>query len=157
VSIMKKAPQVLGLFVGILLFSVGLLVGQQTQRSKFDKYLRPTSVTQMQLTMLEANIKAMKLIIPDQGEMGLPDISYDDSCRCFAAVVNVSGDLMKRSLDEVSTVFRVRAVATYVAFAPLVPELPRFPAEDFKMTFTQSTPQEVKIIAEFTDGKLVFR
>lgn len=40
--------------LGGLLFLVGVVVGQRTQRSKFDKYLEPQNVTGMRLALIDA-------------------------------------------------------------------------------------------------------
>ena len=80
-------------FTGALLFAVGVIVGQQAQRSKFDRYLRPASVTAMEVAMLKANIG----VIRSSMSLDVPTIYYDQSCSCFTAHATVTSELTKKS------------------------------------------------------------
>lgn len=51
---MTKTLRWLLTLVGLLLFALGLVVGQQIQRSKYDKYLRPANVVPMDISLLRA-------------------------------------------------------------------------------------------------------
>jgi len=42
--------------ISLLIFATGFLAGQQYKHSKFDKYLRPTTATAMDVAILQANV-----------------------------------------------------------------------------------------------------
>src|SRR6266852_5572137 len=86
---------------GLLLFALGLLLGQQIQRSKFEKYLRPATVAPMELSLLRANLDLVKSFTPAgqiEGLFEAPTIFFDSSCACFVARAVVTTDLMKSPL-----------------------------------------------------------
>ncbi len=154
---MTKTFRLLLLLIGVLLFAVGLLLGQQVPRSKFDKYLRPNAVTRMEIGVLRANIEAIRGFM----EFGVPTIYYDPSCACFTASAEITSDLMKKPLDQ------VRARLTFLALkarGSLLNEFPELsnpgPDRDFKMTFWEinlDQPSANKTVAEYVDGKIVFK
>src|SRR5579859_7874274 len=107
---MTKTFRLLLVLIGVLLFAVGLLLGQQMQRSKFDKYLRPGTVTQMDLLMLNANIGALSSFL--SGAIGrlttvpntqtyAPTLFFRPACTCFEAYAPIPRGLMKQPLDQV--------------------------------------------------------
>lgn len=61
------------IIIAVLLFIVGVLVGQRGGRSKFDKYTQSSSVTQMQVSILQANVRVLKSYLP----LEVPQIYYD--------------------------------------------------------------------------------
>jgi hypothetical protein len=163
---MTKTLRWLFVLVGFLLFALGLLLGQQMQRSKFEKYLHPAAVTPMELSLLRANVDLLRSFTPATQITGLfevPTIFFDSSCACFTARTVVTTDLMKAPLDQV----RGNMMATVdLARRSLRFEFPellkdeKVPERDLKMTFFElnfKTPDASHEIAEYADGKIVFK
>jgi hypothetical protein len=161
---MTKTFRFLLVLIGILLFAVGLLLGQQIQRSKFDKYLRPRVVTPMEIGVLRANIEA----ISGRMEFGVPTIYYDPSCACFTASAVITSDLMKKPLNEVRGTLLILAIKARNAAEHEFPELSPLnisdigagPDRDFKMTFWELNLDHSRAngtVAEYVDGKIVFK
>jgi hypothetical protein len=150
--------------IGVLLFAVGLLVGQQTQRLKYAKYLRPGTVSSMDLAMLRANLELLRSYMPGD----IPRVYYKSACGCFMARSVVTSDQMKKPLDEARAFLMVKAILTHSALESEFPELPVWdptkpgtsPDHDFKMTFVEvniQNPDASGDIAEYVDGKIVFK
>ncbi len=162
---MTKTFRLLLVPVGSLLFTLGMVLGQQIQRSKFDKYLRPATVAPMELSLLRANLELVRNFTPASSIPGLfdvPTISYDSRCACFVARAVVTTELMKGPLDEV----RGKMMATVdLAMASLKSEFPevsqdRGSEHELKMTFFElnlKTPDASHEVAEYADGKIIFK
>jgi hypothetical protein len=138
------------------------VVGQQSQRSKFEKYLRPGTVTTMDIGLLKANIETVRdLASPG----GFPRISYDASCPCFSATAFISGELMKKPLNEIRSDLMILAGLARVDLRVEFPEMSELTAasqldRDFKMTFWQynfDKPGNKETVAEYSDGKITFK
>jgi hypothetical protein len=161
---MTKPVRVSLPIVGVLLFALGLLLGQQTQRSKFDKYLRPGGVTAMDLAVLRANVGALK----SYASIEVPVIYYEPSCACFLAKATVTSAMMTESLDQVRAKLLTTAYIARRAIAFEFPELsthdgkPGEPFQDldFRMTFFEvniQNPSASHYVADYVNGKIVFR
>ena len=156
---MTKTLRLLLALVGLLLFAVGLLLGQQIAHSKFEKYLRPAGVTPMDLAVLRANVDAVRSFVSFE----VPTIYYNWSCTCFVAHATITSELMKEPLDQLRTRLMATAQTARSALEVEFPELYKsgtVPDRDFKMTFFEmnlKTPEASRDIAEYTDGKIVFR
>jgi hypothetical protein len=157
---MTRTLRLLLAFTGVLLFAVGLLLGQ-IQRSKFDKYLRPTTVTSMQLAVLEANIEVIRNLLPSETGTGIPTVYFDPSCPCLLGTSLISSDLMKKPLDEVRHRLLNAAIMTRTYSSFDLPEISEWksdvPDPYFKMRFRQFKGNSVVVVAEYVDGKIVFK
>lgn len=154
-STVTRSIRLLLMLVGVLLFVVGLLVGQEAHRSKFEKYLRPINVTQMQFALLEANIGVIRRYLSGS-ETGTPIIEYDPSCMCFWSTTLVSTELMKKPLEEVRLKLSLGAMLTRQTLKQQVPELSDA-GTDFKMRFQGFNGTSWVTVAEYADGKIVFK
>ncbi len=156
---MTKTVRWLLVFIGVLLFAVGLLVGQQTRPSKFQKYLRPAEMSSMDLALLRVNIE----IVRDNLTFEVPRVHYDSSCTCFVAHSTVTSDLTKQPLDEVRGRLMALAAIARRDLALEFPELSKsgtVPDRDFRMTFYElnlQKPDASHDLAEYVDGKIVFK
>jgi hypothetical protein len=153
---MTRLVQLLLVVVGVLLFAVGVLVGQQTQRSKFDKYLQPGPVTEMRLRLLEAKLDLTGFSTP--GLWG-PSVDYDPSCGCFNAAETVDDDLMKNAISDVRRTLNNEAVEVRIILKNHFPEIAD---PDFRMTFFTFGPLPINpdkriLVAEYSDSKLLFK
>lgn len=149
---MKKVVLLLLVLIGVLLLSVGMLLGQR-QRSKFDKYLSPTAATSMEIALLRVNLGVVKSYLPSK----IPIVYYDATCPCFKANSLIDSNLMKKPLEDVR---REMMVTALVAEMELRIEFPEFPKEtapnrDFKMEFFEAG--EFRAVAEYADRKIVFK
>lgn len=144
---------------GALLFTAGLIVGQTAHHSKFDRYLHPVEVTQMDPLVARANINVTRAYI----EPYIPTIEYDLACNCFSADSIVSIDLMNHPLDKL----RGELLGTVgTVWRAVVLEFPHFettgvPAnQDLRVTFyaqERNDPTKIRKIAEYANAELVFR
>jgi hypothetical protein len=139
--------------LGLFLFVLGVLVGQKAQRSKFDKYLGATNVSQMQISVLETNIDLLRAYLPYE----VPRIYYDPSCSCFAAHATITKEVTKKPFNELRGHLTALVETTRSQLALEVPEVSE---RDFKMTFTELNiehPNPPRTIAEYDGGKLIFK
>ncbi len=152
----------LGVF-GALLFAVGVLVGQQTQRSKFDKYLQPRTVTDMQLALIDAQLDRIRDATPYESGVRVPEIYYDAKTRSVRAFTLVSDELTKQPLTKVRGTLVLKAYGTLGDIQGRIPEVSK---EDFIMTFRDFSSDAIKEyangskpkdFAEFVNGELVFK
>jgi hypothetical protein len=156
---MTKTLRLSLVIAGTLLFAIGALVGQQSQRSKFNKYTRPASVTEMDIAMLRANIGVVRSFM----SLEVPTIYFDQSCPCFTAHATITSDLVGKPLDEVRAKLMALALTARRAVAFEFPELYKpgtLPDHDFKMTFFElnvQKPDASHDFAEYVDGKIVFK
>jgi hypothetical protein len=163
---MTKTALFLLACVGVLLLAVGVLVGQQMQRSKFDRYLEPRPVRDMQLLLLEANLDLIRDRIQVSDGVGVTTVAYDRKCACFLGTAMVYSELMNGPLDTVRYQLMKNAVWVRASLKSWFPELSDLrdntPDWDFRMRFRQFKPDStgkssVEVVAEFLDGKVVFK
>jgi hypothetical protein len=151
----KTVSSLLGI-IGILTFTVGLLLGQQMRRSKFDAYLHG-SVTPMDIAVLRANTEVVRGFI----SLEIPNIYYNASCACFTAHATVTSELAAKPLEEVRARLTARAQTVRRALEYEFPELSKSsPDRDFKMTFYElnlKNPDASHDLADYVDGKIVFK
>jgi len=166
---MTRSTSLLLAMVFVLTMAVGVLVGQQIQRSKFEKYLQPTTVTPMQLGVLEENLELIRDSVPSTSipGVGIPTMEYEPSCRCFVATATVfDEDLMKKPFSEMHALLMASAMFARMELKREFPEMSDWkadrPDQDFKMTFYQlakggPTGMSRKLFAEYSEGKLSFK
>ncbi len=164
---MTKTFRLLLVLIGVLLFAVGLLLGERIRSSKFEKYLRPTTVAPMDLALLRANLDMVR----KNTSLEVPTVYFDSSCGCFVGQATITDGLMKQPLDQVRA--KLMAIA-YIARESLRFEFPELsktelgpkagaapiPDRDFKMTFFElnlQEPDKSMDVAEYVDGKIVFK
>ena len=156
---MTKAFRLFLLLIGGLLFVVGLLLGQQIRRTKFEKYLRPAATVPMDVAVLRANVDVIRSFM----QFDVPTIHYDWVCACFVAHSVVTSELMEDPLDKVRTTLMANAEIARRALETEFPELSKpgtVPDHDFKMTFFEldlKDPKASHDFAEYVDGKIVFK
>lgn len=146
--------------ISLLIFVTGFLTGQQYKHSKFDKYLRPTTATAMDIAMIQANLN----LISDGASSGvdgieLPKIYFDPSCGCISATAIVHPDLMKRSIDELRGKLTAIVITTRMTVKEWIPELIEGSSvdPDFKMRFRTLRGTAYEVFAEYINGKIVFK
>jgi hypothetical protein len=158
---MTKRLRTLLVLLSLFLFAAGFIAGQQTRRLKFEKYLRPTAVTMMDLSVLRANIDIIRDHI--SWDDPVPQVFFDSSCSCFSSFVTISGEMMRLPLEELKSKLMIIALRARHDLKQWVPELadPTDTADrDFKMSywaFNPKQPKESKTVAEYIDGKIVFK
>jgi hypothetical protein len=145
--------------IGVLLFAVGILVGQQTQRSKLDKYLQPTSVTSMQLALIDAQLDRIRDTMGNESGIRVPEIYYDAKTHSIRAYTLVFDELTKQPLAKARQTLFARAAATFFDVQVRIPEVSK---EDFIMTFKDFSTDAIKSgggkdFAEYVNGDLVFK
>ncbi len=145
----------------MLLLAIGVLIGQQMQRSKFDKYLKPTAATEMRLSLLEANLDVIRGASAWNDGLRLPEIYYVPACSCFWASTVVSAGLMNEPLDKARSVLMDNVITARVALKSTFPELSEWHYgghdPDFRMRFRQLKGSNYEVVAEYEDGKIVFK
>jgi len=152
---MTKTFRFLLVLIGVLLFASGLFLGQQTKRSRFEKYLRPGSITPMEIAVLKANIEVVRSMISDA-----PKIYYDSSCACFLARVTITSDWTKEPIDKVRARFmQVAGTALFALFAES-PDNGPISERDVKVTFIElngKNPETSHVVAEYVNGNIIFK
>jgi hypothetical protein len=155
---MTKTFRFVLLLIGVLLFAIGLLLGQQAKRSKYERYLRETA-TQMDIAVLRANIQVLRVFMPPE----TPTIYYEPSCPCVMARSTMPSEWAKEPLDKVRAKLMGLAITALWALPREFPELSHggtVSDRDFKMTFSEinlQNPETLRVFAEYTDGKIVFK
>ena len=158
---MRNSTGNLVVLVGLLVFAIGVVVGQQTHRSKFDKYLQTGSVTSMQLAMLYTNVEMIRDQLPIGGEVGVgtPEIYYNERAGSFTAFVNVTDQLTNKPVTQVRGMLLGLADIWLKDLQRSIPEASK---ENFKITFHDFTIDAIKQrkdrnFAEYRNGELFFK
>jgi hypothetical protein len=137
---------------GMLIFVIGLLLGQQSNGSKFDKYLRPYSVTAMQMVMIDVNMELIR------NHSDVATIYYDPACSCLAGSEIVPPDAMKRPFEELRHRLLADTVYPIILLKGQFPELSQEQLNrNFKMHFRKFTGTEYVTFAEYANGAIVFK
>ena len=156
---MKKTTRFLLAGVGVLSAAVGLLFGQQMNRSKFDKYLNARPVGGMELSLLQTNLDLIRDMIPTEN-VGVATVTYDIACKCFLGSAFVSPEFMNQTLETVRSKLLMSVVSARVYLARRFPEMSEsrygLSDRDFKMRFRTLKGTSFEIVAEYVDGKIVF-
>ena len=146
--------------MGVLLFTVGLLLGQQARVSKFEKYLHPVTTSPMDLALLRVNLE----IVREKMNMTeVPTVAYYPSCACFKGRAVLPSGFMKQSLDEARGHLLSLAIIARGAVEWEFSEVSKWgtvPDRDFKMTFVELSPEDPSgghDIAEYADGRIAFK
>jgi hypothetical protein len=150
---MTKTVRAWLVLIGVLLFAVGLLVGQQTQRSKYQKYFRPANLTVMDFATLRTEIDMLEAHSTEH----VPSIWWDGLHARFVARVTVTSAELKQPLDELRRSWGLNASFAYEMLKVEVPELT--PSE-FTMEFVGFPSDDaikLSVVAKYTNGKIVFR
>jgi len=157
---MTQTVRLLLALSGILLFAVGLLVGQQVQRSTFDKYLR-TTATLMDVALLRADISTIRYSVSRA-----PTINYVPACACFEARAMMPSELSGESIANVKVGLFNFAMLTRNAVQAEVPEMSKVGTgsdRDFRMTFwdlhkdAQGLVDRTQEVAEYSGGEIVIK
>jgi len=149
---MTKAFRALLILCGVLLFAVGLLVGQQIQHSRYQKYFRPANPTVMDFATLRTEMNML-----ESGSERVPSIWWDGFHAHFVARSSVKRAEMKQPLDELR---RKLSLDAFFAYEMLRVEIPELTPSDFKMEFSgyrSDDAIELSVVAEYVDGKIVFK
>jgi hypothetical protein len=157
---MTKTVRALLVLIGALLFAVGLLVGQKTQISKYQKYFRTGTISEMDFAVLQANLEIVRRhMLPQE----VPTVEWKGSCGCFVAGWVVTSAFMKSPLDEVRASFLGKALVVRQVLEEEFPELSKpgtVPDGDLRMTFFElnlQKPDASHEVAEYLNGKIIFK
>lgn len=145
---------VVACFGVILIFSSGVAVGQKTASSRFEKYLVPAERAEMDMRLLEANLKMAHGQLEFAPGIGLPRLFYDRSTRKVKAVAFVREKFLdQQKTEEVKKNLEITAGAAFIAAALRLPELQWLPADpDFEVEFIGKAKKSV--YAEYKNGEL---
>ena len=91
------------LSIGVLLFFVGIAVGQRIQSSRFDPYLASTPKT-MELAVLAANVGVVQGLLSDQvysTGIEVPTITYDAKAKKLRGRAVVNRNLVQQPVEKV--------------------------------------------------------
>lgn len=148
------------MLVGVLVFTIGILVGQQTQRSKFDKYLQPGTVTFMQFATLSAEVEAIRDHFPnDDSGIGVPEFGFDPATHSFTAYVLVNDDLTKKPIARVRPILLGVAEFWLNHIQRYIPEVSK---ETFRVKYGDFSYSAIKDskqrdFAEYVNGELILK
>src|SRR5678816_4414990 len=95
------------------LFMSGLLIGQRTSTSKFEKYLRPANLSDMDLITLLVNIDHIRGNMPMDHGISIPEVFFNYKVDQPQATVLISSEFEKASLDTVKAQIQEKYYVTY--------------------------------------------
>jgi hypothetical protein len=153
---MRSKVIVRAVAAGVILFASGVAIGQRTNASKFDKYLRPTSRTDMDFIALEASVKLIQDVIPGNKGIFIPQVFFNYQEHRPQAFVSVTSEFEKGSLDTIKSQIIERYYLAYYGVAKSIPELSQ---DDFVLVvtrLTESPDSNRRIYAECKHGDIVF-
>jgi hypothetical protein len=149
--------------VGVLLFTVGVLVGQQAQRSKLGKYLQPTTVTAMQLALINANLDIIRSNVGAEDGVHVAEVYYDAATRSVRGFAVVNEELTRQPVAKVRERLLLKA---YSAISDTQRQIPEVSEKAFTMTFRDFSSNAIqsyadggkpKEFAEYVNGELIFK
>ena len=138
-----------------VLFLAGIAVGQRISPSKFDKYLRPTNSTEMDIIALNVNLESVRNLWPMESGISVPMVYYDQTEKQPAATVSISPAFEKQPLDTIRSLIVDRYA---VALAELKARIPELSEDDFAMRVSRNNPKDADhlLFAECKHGSIVF-
>lgn len=132
--------------------TVGFVSGQQTQR-KYDAILRQTA-TEMEVAVLRASVDLIRANMP----FGVPKVTYDPACACFAASATMLAEDTNEPIDNLRA--RLTAIVGSVREAIETQGIGEpVPDRDLRMTFYRLDLKKAgsSVLAEYRDGKLTMQ
>ncbi len=126
------APSML---IGVLLFFVGIAVGQRIQ-SRFDPYFTSTPRT-MDLAVLAANIGVMRNLLDDQvysTGIEVPTITYDAKAKKLRARAVVNKNLVQQPVEKVKALLSESSAKTMVSVGAGFGDISR---DEFEMSWVE--------------------
>jgi hypothetical protein len=131
---------------GIAFFLSGVAVGQQSGADKFAKYLRPASMTAMDIGLFRAQLMAVKEMA--SSDYPIPTVTYDQRAKKFVLLRYV------HALSQDSKQLSVTAQADYTIF--IKPNFPDAVETDLVWEFFEANLGRTSV-ADYRNGVLVFR
>lgn len=151
---MRSKTFVCAVAVSAMIFASGVAVGQRTSASAFAKYLRPSVRTEMDWITLEANVDSIRSLVPSSEGIFIPQISFNYKQNRPEAVVSISSDFEKGSLDAIKSKITEKYYLAYYGLKNVVPELTE---DDFVLTVNRLTADSGRrLYAECKHGIIVF-
>jgi hypothetical protein len=142
-----------GASIAVLLFFVGVAVGQRIQSSRFDPYLTSTPKT-MELAVLAANVGVMKDLLNDQvfsTGIEVPTITYDTKTKKLRARAVVNRNLVQQPVQKMKDLLTSSWAKTIVSVEAGFGEISH---DEFEMSFVERRIDGAKITwVEFADFK----
>lgn len=140
-------------FAAATLFTVGIAVGQRSTTSKFERYFRPASPTQMDLITLATNLQLVREQVPPSSGVSIPELFFNYQTGQPEAVSRISPDFESASLDNVK---RKIIELYYSAYYGLRESIPELSEDQFTFRINRYTADpEKKLFAECRNGKIV--
>ena len=135
-------------------FISGLVVGQRTSSSKFDKYLRPANFVEMDYITLQVDVDNIRDQMPMRDNITTPRVYFNYKQYYPQAIVFISSDFEKAPLDTVKGLIREKYYPTFYKLKNYIPELSE---DDFVLkVYRFTTDPDRKLFAECKHGNVVF-
>ena len=136
------------LLAGFVLFISGVAAGQQGTTDKFSKYLAPARVSEMDISLLFANVTSLQdNAITNYLNYSIPRIAFDQKTRKLMI------KRLVRAISENSKELADRAQLDYLAVKVNFPEATE---SDIVWQFFEGPLGRVSL-ADYKNGRLVFR
>jgi hypothetical protein len=146
--------------IGVLLFFVGVAVGQRIQSSRFDPYLTSTPKA-MELAVLAANVGVVKDILSQQVDstgIEVPTITYDPKAKKLRGRAVVNRNLVQQPVEKVKELLMVSWAKTMIAAEAGFGNISR---DEFEMSFVERRIDGANItwveFAEFKKDQLTLK
>jgi hypothetical protein len=144
----------LSVVAGLVLFAAGIAVGQRLNASKFDKYLRPASRTEMDLIALETNVESIRSLVPMEKGISIPKVTFNYNEAQPQATVVISPEFEKGPLAAIRDQITEKYYLAYFQLKYAIPELSE---DDFLLKVVRVTKDpEHNLFAECRHGNIVF-
>jgi hypothetical protein len=124
-------PSLRTLAASVLLLSTGVAVGQRLNSSKYDKYFKPATLTQMDIATLEANLNSLREAIPADDNHFVPVVTFDTKEKTFKGFMGVSYRVESQPIEEIRKMIQLQYSLLYESLKSSVPELSE---DDFMLT-----------------------
>jgi hypothetical protein len=145
---------------GALLFSLGVVVGQQSRRLRFADYMQPAAISRMDWAILKANLEITQLYVEEKEPVAT--IQYQQECDCFLVSAIIPWPWKTLQFEELKSKLLVLVNRAHGAIKSQFDE--RYsgvavPPGEFKMRFFMNDPvkPELKDFAEFSNNTLTFK
>ncbi len=158
-QIVRSKTIVYVILAGAALFTSGIAVGQRAGTSKFNKYLRPAAITEMDWIMHRVDVGSIRIGVEHGNGLGIPITDFDFKEHRLKARLMISDEQAHRPVE---TLRKQISEAYYSTHSQLFVLMPGLSEDDFVLEVLKMTKAEHSSafwdepFAECRHGNVVF-